>query len=128
MHPQISKETITRVGKLKQVIMYEFFKKPMASKLNNGYRGALPEGFKITTGVQEVLRRLRNTGRYLPPKNAGKIIRDYMQELREGGFPKKVRLEIVNSATVGFGRLWEKEIKGETKINQPSEAREMKRR
>ena len=35
VHPQMSKETITRVGKLKQVIMYEFFKRPMASRLNN---------------------------------------------------------------------------------------------
>ena len=108
--------------------MYKFLKKPMASRLNNRYRDALPEGTKITTGVQEVLRRLRNTSRDLPPENAENIIRDYMQELREGGFPKKVRLEIVQSATVGFGRLWEKEIKGETRINRPPEATEKKRR
>ena len=84
----------------------------MASRLNNRYRGALPEGTKITTGVQEVLRRLRNTSQDLPPENAVQIIRGYMQELRVGGFPMKVRLEIVSSATVGFGRLCEREIKG----------------
>ena len=38
-------------------------------------------------------------------------------QLGEGGLPMKIRLEIVNSATTGFGRQWEKIVQSETVLN-----------
>ena len=74
----------------------------MANKLNNRYIQALPEGVKVTTGVQELMRRLRNTSRNRPPINTETVILEYMQELREGGYPLKVRIEMLKAATTGF--------------------------
>ena len=77
----------------------------MASKTNNLFRGGLPLGSKVATGVSEVLRRLKNTSRELPAHHIEEVILDYMQELREGGYPTEIREEILNSAIKGYTKM-----------------------
>ena len=50
---------------LKRVMKYLFYKKPMASKTANKESNGLPEKTKISTAINEVLRRCKNTSRNL---------------------------------------------------------------
>ena len=59
------------------------------------FRGGIQLGSKIATGTLEVIRRLKDTSRELDHTVVEKVIMDYMQELREGGYPKKIRKEIL---------------------------------
>ena len=126
MAPNPSKKL--RMGSLKDVILFKFYKKPMASKTNNRYKGGIAEGSKIATGVQETLRRLKNTSRDLPDHVCEEILLEYMQELRESGYPLSVREEIINSAITGYCRIWELECLGTGHVNRPSQATALKRR
>ena len=67
-HPEIdiNAPTKLRTGSLKKVILFLFYKKPLASKVNNRFREGLPNGFKIATGVQETVGCLKNTSRDFP--------------------------------------------------------------
>ena len=90
VHPEInSDDLITRLGKLKRLILYEFYMKPMANRLSNHYTKTLPEGVQITTGVQELLCSLRNTSRDLHPSHTEKVILDYMQSSGRVGIPSR---------------------------------------
>ena len=64
MDPQAPKETC--IGRLKKIIMFSFFRKPMASRTNNLNRAGLPESTKVSTAVDEIHRHLKNTSRELP--------------------------------------------------------------
>ena len=56
---------ITKTGELRNVILFGFYKKPMAKKCGNLKRSGLPEQQKFNTAFQEVLMRLKNTPREL---------------------------------------------------------------
>merc|ERR1711954_204543 len=105
-----------------------FYKKPMASRCNNRFRGGIPNGSKIATGTNEVLRRLKNTSRDLPNDIIVKILEDYMQELREAEYPKSMRLEMLQSACKGYSRIWKLECEGKGHVNRPGFTTETKRR
>ena len=57
---------ITQMGDLKNIVKYTFYKKSMADKVPNRANNALTNQMKITTAVQEVIRKLKNTSRFLP--------------------------------------------------------------
>ena len=77
---------ITRLGNLKKVILFGFFKKPMANKCSNLQRSGIPESMKVNTAVQETLRRLKNTSRELRQTEMETTLKDYMGELAMGGY------------------------------------------
>ena len=56
------------MGELKNIVKYAFYKKSMSDKVPNRANNALPNQMKITTAVQEVIRRLKNTSRSLPSR------------------------------------------------------------
>ena len=41
--------------------MYKFYSKPVTSKMTILRRSAMPEGLKVATTSQEILRRLKTT-------------------------------------------------------------------
>ena len=57
--------TVTKLGELKNIVLYQFFKKSMANKCPNLMRSGLPEGSKRATVTNEIHRRLKNTSREL---------------------------------------------------------------
>ena len=61
IHPEMDANSpkITKIGTLKRVILYQFYKKSMASRTNNQFSGGILLGSKIATGTQEVIRRLK---------------------------------------------------------------------
>ena len=58
IHPEMDPTApiIHKQNQLKIIIKYQFYKKSMASRTNNLFRGAIPIGSKIATGTQEVIR------------------------------------------------------------------------
>ena len=62
-------------------LMFEFYEKPMASKLVIMENSALPHRMKITTLSQEIVRRMRNTCRAVSSKRRGEILSVYMKKL-----------------------------------------------
>ena len=119
---------IVKQESLKVIIKYQFYKKSMASKTNNLFRGGIPLGSKIATGTQEVIRRLKNTSREIDHNTVKDIIMEYMRELREGGYPKNIREEILNSGFKGYARMWMSEVNNQGFVNRPGKATKMKRR
>ena len=53
--------TVTKLGELKNTVLYQFFKKSMANKCPNLMRSGLPEGLKRTAVTNKIHRRLKNT-------------------------------------------------------------------
>ena len=86
MDPDAPQETM--IGGLKRIIMFSFFKKSMASRTNNLNRAGLPESTKISTAVNEIHRRLKNTSRELQTNEIESVLKEYMTELRWGDIPK----------------------------------------
>ena len=75
-----------KTGKLRQVLLYNFYKKPMANRAPNLASSAAPEGQKIATASQECIRRLKNTSRDLPKHVIERVLMEYMDELIRGGY------------------------------------------
>ena len=110
----------TRTGELHQVILYEFYKKPMSNRTPNLAHSAIPESMKVSTASGEILRRLKNTSRDLPPGRIEGVLKTYMQELKEGGFPQAWREDALLSAVTGYERMWRKEVEGKGRLNRPA--------
>ena len=113
---------------LKPVIQNLFYKKPMASKTANKESNGLPEKTKISTVINEVLRRCKNTSRNLDDHYLENVLKDYMAELKEGGYPKSWRMEILQSALKGYARFWKLEVEGKGYVNRPVWVTKNKRR
>ena len=118
----------TQMGEIKKIILYQFYKKQMADRVPNRVENALPNQSKVTTAAQEVIRRMKNTSRYLPSHVIEDILFEYMGELRTGGYSFSWRKEVLDSATRGFLRMREKELQGKGHINRPETEGETKRR
>ena len=85
-------------------ILYKFYKKPMASKMGMLGRSAQPEQMKVTTAVEELLRRWRNTSMFIAAEEVEEITKSYMDDLTGMGYSLKWRLNVVRSALVGYER------------------------
>ena len=106
-------------GTLKNIILYSFYRKPMAAKTPMNSRTAAPAKTLIQTATNEFLRRMRNTSRELPSTFIESIIQEYACDLRRGGFHQGwVRL-CLESAVKGYGRKVREELRGGTLINRP---------
>ena len=57
----------TKMGPLREIVLYKFYQKPMANRVGNRKASAAPEQQKVSKIFQEFLRRLKNTSRDLPP-------------------------------------------------------------
>ena len=67
-------------------VLYQFYKKPMSSRLTMLARSALSNNWKVSTASAEVLRRLKRTSTALNQETAEKIIMDYMDDLCGMGY------------------------------------------
>ena len=119
---------LTKVGTLKPIVLFQFYKKPMSNQTPNLMRSGLPEGSKRATVTNEIHRRLKNTSRELETSIVSKILREYMDELERGGYPIKWREEVLYSALIGYRRMWEAECSGKGHVNRPEHFTQTKRR
>ena len=100
----------------------------MASGTNNQFSGGIPLEIEIATGTQEVIKRLKNTSHELEPSIIEQVLLDYMQELREGGYPIEVRTEMLQSCIKGYCKMWNLEVQGQGFVSGPGKATATKRR
>ena len=89
---------------------------------------AAPEGQKIATATQEVIRRFKNTSRDLPAEEIETILKDYMDELIWGGYDANFRVKILSAAITGYIRMWNDQREGKGYINRPEAASRTTRR
>ena len=75
-----------------------------------------------------MIRRLKNTSRELNHEVVEQVILNYMQELREGGYPAEIREEIVKSAFKGYSKMWSNQCSNQGYVNRPGKATQLKRR
>ena len=83
----------------KETILYEFYEKPVASKLVMMKDSAMPHRMIMASMVQEGVRRLTNTHRSISDSRKGKILGRYMAKLKASGYPQGMRKEILTAAS-----------------------------
>ena len=92
-------------GELWKVVQYMFYQKPMVNRVSNLERSASPEGQIVSTATQEVIRRFKTTSRDLDHKFIEKIIKDYMEDLKNGGCSLQWRMNILEAAGSGYEKM-----------------------
>ena len=120
--------TVTKLGELKPIILFEFFKKPMANKCPNLMRSGLPESSKRATVTNEIHSRIKNTSRELEDDRITAVLTDYMSELAQGGYPLKWREEVLRAAIIGYRKIWANECNGSGFVNRPDHENKSRRR
>ena len=63
---------------LKKLILYTFYKKPMANRNSNRQSSAMPESMKVSMTSNEIQRRMKNTSRDLPYPILDRFLTNYM--------------------------------------------------
>ena len=117
-----------KVRILRSVVLYKFYQKPMANQVSNRNSSAIPEQQKVSTTAQEILRRIKNTSRDLPPEVVEEVLMTYMEELETGGYNEGWRSKVLESAVVGYERILRSEITGQGYVNRPETHTKLKRR
>ena len=69
----------------------------MANKVPMRQNSAIPESMKVATVAGEILRRIKNNSRDLPPGWIERILKEYMTELKRGGFTQEWREKVLES-------------------------------
>ena len=90
----------------------------MAAEVPNMESSAAPNSQKIATVSQEILRRIKNTSLDLPPSVIEGILKDYMDELKEGGYNQGWREQVLEAAVTGYERILKAEVEGTGKIHR----------
>ena len=93
-------------------IDYEFFEKPTKNPRVILSDSALSTSSKRTILTQECLRRMRNTKVELDLEIKNGYLNDFMLKLKNSGYSKKYRMEILDSATKAFEKMLEDDRNG----------------
>ena len=78
-----------------EVILYDFYKKPVASPFTILYRSAVSAQIKRSTALMEGLRRMRNISDRLDKGYRVECLKKYMDTLRVSGYDEKYRGEVL---------------------------------
>ena len=100
-------------------IDFEFYQKPTKNQLVILANSALSFSKKRTILTQECLRRLRNTKVELGPEVQKKHINLFMLQLKNSGYTKKFRKEIVDSSYKAFDEMMENDKNGIKPLYRP---------
>ena len=117
---QVWKEMVEKEdGEKETLIKYEFYEKPMASKLMIMDRSALPHRIKVTTLSQEVVRRMKNTGRSVGEERRKKILTRMMTKMKRSGYNERMRRRVLVAGLRGYNNMVMVEEGGGRKVNRP---------
>ena len=109
-------------------ILYEFYRKPMASRLLILSRSAMSERVKRTTLVQEAIRILKNTSPDVPWKNVEVMLSDFSLRMKQSGYPEKYRENVILSALSAWEKMVELDRTGVKPLHRERSWREEERR
>ena len=113
---------------LRRVILHSFYEKPMANRVSTCRESAAPEGQKLATISQEIIRKAKNTSRDLPVQELKRVLKQYMDELILGGCNLEFRVKVLNAAMKGYIRMYFDQREGKGRINRPERTTRLKRR
>ena len=91
----------------------------MAKQTPMHQRSACPEKDRVTTVVNEFMRRMKNTSRDLPRNHLEETLRTYAKDLRRGGFQTDWIKNALDAASKGYSRILKAECQGAGRINRP---------
>ena len=83
-------------------IIWRFYEKPMNSPYCIMERSAMPEKVKITTMVQEVIRRLRNCHKVVPESEVREELSKFAEKMKRSGYAEKTRKMVIIAGKKGF--------------------------
>merc|ERR1711954_493202 len=106
------------------ILLYMFYKKPMASRYSMLARSAQPEKIKVSTAVAEFKRRCKTSSTFLPASTVEKITQDYPDELAGMGFSETWRANAIEACLRGYNRIQEQV----TPRNRPGVSSQVARR
>ena len=88
-------EDIEEEGVQYQVIMWRFYEKPMNTKYCIMEKSAMSENVKITTMVQEVIRRCRNHNSKVPEEEVKEVLSVYSEKMARSGYGYSTRRRVM---------------------------------
>ena len=99
--------------------VYKFYKKEVSNPRVILASSAMPIKVKRHSLAQEGIRRLRNTKRSLPWSVKADILSEYSHKLKISGYSESFRLDIIQSAVIGFERQCEAADQGIRPLHRP---------
>ena len=94
-------------------IMFSHYRKPMASNLTIQVDSALTTRSKYDIMSQEIFRIMRNTHHDVEDKVWKGDISDFMQRMKNSGWPEDTRRKIVKKGLTGWFKVVERYLNGE---------------
>ena len=121
------KVSLQQVGDRKMII-YEHYRKEVATKATVLARSAVPNTLKRTILTQAILRVMRHCSPCLPIDGRIEHINEIMKRIQFSGFPQEFRYDVYNSASMAYNKLKEDEECGRRPISRPKAWRRTERK
>ena len=86
-------------------VLYTFYQKPMATKVNMLKRSAVMEGTKVATVSAEYRRRWKNMSLHISSEEFEKVTQEYTDDLAGMGYGPEWRFKVLLSAVKGYSRI-----------------------
>ena len=99
-------------------IIYRFYEKPMNTPYSIMKASAMPEGGKIASLSQDVVRRMQNTSEMLGQQERNEIVNKYISKLTTSGYKEKQVKEIIENGLKGYERKLSKARKDGREIHR----------
>ena len=102
-------------SRVRKRVMYTFYQKPMATKVNMLKRSAVMEGTKVSTASAEYRRMWKNMSLQVSTEEFERVTQEYTNDLAGMGYNYDWRSKVLLSAIKGYSRILNKG----TQRNQP---------
>ena len=76
----------------------------------------MPEKVKITTMVQEVMRRLMNMSKHVPKEETNNELGKFTEKMKRSGYGEKMRNMVIVAGMKGFNRMRREDEAGIRKL------------
>ena len=108
----------TERGKPTQKLLYNFYMKPMASKLCLMRRSAMPENTRHHSLANEMVRMMKNVTEMVNQDVRNRVVDSYSARLKMSGYEEDAVKTIITAGLKNYERIRRKAEKGEGFINR----------
>ena len=110
-------EEVEGVGKVRmQQIVWRFYQKPMNTPYVIMASTAIPQKVKVTTMVQEVIRRMRNMCKWVEKWEVEEELSKFCRKIKLSGYREGFRREVLLSGIKGYERMVVNQREGRRKL------------
>ena len=103
---------IAKEEEMRQQIMFEFYRKPMASRALMLARSAMPSRVKRATLTQEALRILKNCSPGVPWSRRAEFLTNFCVRMKISGYKERYRETVITSALAAWQKMQEEDRSG----------------